>query len=273
MKAASNHIFIMVSMYLLIASTVQIPPAFSEGESKISLEIAIQTALREYPELSVIREKLKVAHARINGIALLGNPELETEFVGGMDGEQVIELSKSIELGGRRGHRKRIADILLEKVNAELAEASRLLTKSVKLSFYDLVLVQEKRKLTAAVIQHYEHMRNIAQVRFESGDISVTQLNLARMQLQAALRGAATLERDLQLAQLEINNLMGAELETAPIAVGSLSENLPPNQFKNLTLGALTTHALSHRGDLKLLRLNAQLTDRKTSAGKICEHP
>ena len=273
MKAASNHIFVMVSMYLLIASTVQIPPAFSEGESKISLEIAIQTALREYPELSVIREKLKVAHARINGIALLGNPELETEFVGGMDGEQVIELSKSIELGGRRGHRKRIADILLEKVNAELAEASRLLTKSVKLSFYDLVLVQEKRKLTAAVIQHYEHMRNIAQVRFESGDISVTQLNLARMQLQAALRGAATLERDLQLAQLEINNLMGAELETAPIAVGSLSENLPPNQFKNLTLGALTTHALSHRGDLKLLRLNAQLTDRELRLAKSANIP
>ena len=47
--------------------TGQILPAFSNGESKISLEIAIETALRENPQLNAIREKVKVARAHIDG--------------------------------------------------------------------------------------------------------------------------------------------------------------------------------------------------------------
>ena len=273
MKTTSNPILVMVGIYLFVVSTVQIPPAFSQAECKISLEIAIQTALRENPELSAIREKVKVARARIDGIALLGNPELETEFVGGIDGEQGLELSKSFQLGGQRGHRKRIAKILLEEVNVELTEASRLLTKSVKLAFYDLVLVQEKLKLTEEIIQHYEQMRNIAQVQFETGDISVTHVNLARVQLQSVLRDAATLDSELKLAQLEINNLMGALLETTPIAIGGFAEKISLNQLQNLKLDTLTTHALAHRADVKSLRLNALLTDRELRLARAANIP
>ena len=273
MKTTSNPILVMVGIYLFVVSTVQITPAFSQAECKISLEIAIQTALRENPELTAIREKVKVAHARIDGIALLGNPELETEFVGGIDGEQGLELSKSFQLGGQRGHRKRIAKILLEEVNVELTEASRLLTKSVKLAFYDLVLVQEKLKLTEEIIQHYEQMRNIAQVQFETGDISVTHVNLARVQLQSVLRDAATLDSELQLAQLEINNLMGALLETTPIAIGGFAEKISLNQLQNLKLDTLTTHAQAHRADVKSLRLNALLTDRELRLARAANIP
>ncbi len=272
-KATSNHILRMVGIYLFTLSAVQMPPAFSQAECKLSLEIAIQSALRENPELTAIREKVKVAHARIDGIALLGNPELETEFVGGIDGEQGLELSKSFQLGGQRGHRKRIANILLKKVNAELAEASRLLTKSVKLAFYNLVFVQEGLKLTVEIIQHYEQMRSIAQVQFETGDIPVTHVNLAKVQLQAVLRDAATLEGELQLAQLEINNLMGALLETTPTAIGTLSEKISPNQLQNVTLDILTTHALAHRADLKSFRLNAQLTDSELRLARAANIP
>lgn len=267
MKFTSNHVAMMVGVYLLVLSTPQIPHAVSKAESEISLDIAIQTALRENPELSVIREKSKVALAQIDGIALLGNPELSTEIVGGIDGKQELELSKSFQLGGQRGHRIRIAKMLLEMVNFELAEASRLLTQSVKLGFYDLVLVQEKLKLTQEIVQHYEQMRKIAQVRFEVGDISVTHLNLAKIKLQAALRDAAALEGDLKLAQLEINNLMGTLLESIPIAHGNLSERMLHDQFpswiQSLSLDALAKHALAHRSDLKSLRLKALLTDRE----------
>ena len=79
-KTTFNHILIAIGICLSTLSMTQIPSAFSNGESRISLEIAIETALRENPELNAIREKIKVARARIDGIALLGNPELETEF-------------------------------------------------------------------------------------------------------------------------------------------------------------------------------------------------
>ena len=289
-KLTFNSIFMMGIICLLALSVWQMPPAFSNevfsnDGGQVSLEVALQTAMRENPELNVIREKLKVAHARIEGIALLGNPELETEFAGGIDSNQGLELTQSFQLGGQRGHQRRIAKIHLEKVNAELAEASRLLTKLVKIAFYELTLAQEKLKLVKEIIQHSEQMSNIAQFQFETGDISVTQANLASIQLQSALREATMLEGELQLVQLELNNLMGSPLETTRVAVGGFPDastsfgnpqataKISPNAFSELTLDALKTQALARRNDLKSVQLNAELTENELRLAKAANIP
>ena len=271
-KLASNHIFTIVGICLLI-STVQIPSAFSNGDSGVSLEIAIETALRENPKLKAIREKVKVARARVEGIALLDNPRLETEFAGGTGFEQGFELTQTFQLGGQRGHQRRIATTHLEKVNVELAEASRLLTKSVKLAFYELALVQEKLRLAKEIIQHTEQMRDIAQFQFEAGDISVTQANLANIQLQSALREASTLAGELHLAQIALNGLMGISLETEYIAIDGLPEKISANAHEKLTLATLETHALTHRTDLKSFQLDAQLTENELQLAKAANIP
>ena len=285
-KFIFNPIFVIGTICLFALSMWQIPPVSANQGGQISLEVAIQTAIRENPHLNVIREKIKVASARVEGIALLGNPELETEFVGGIDGNQRLELTQPFQLGGQRRHQRRIAKIHLEKVDAELAETSRLLTKLVKTAFYQLALVQEKLKLVKEVIQHSEQMRDIAQFQFETGDISVTQANLANIQLQSALRETAILEGELQLAQLELNNLMGTPLETERIAIGSLSDDstaifgnpqttpkISPDVSSKLTLDVLKTRALERRNDLKSLQLDAQLTENELRLAKAANIP
>lgn len=271
-KLTFNHIFTMVGICLL-TSTGQISFALSNEESRVSLEIAIQTALRENPKLNAIREKVKVASARVEGIALLENPKLETELAGGTDFAQGFELTQTFQFGGQRGHQKRIAMTHLEKANAELAEASRLLTNSVKITFYELVLVQEKLKLAKEIIQYTEQMRDIAQFQYETGDISVTQANLANIQLQSALREAATLESEWHLVQLELNGLMGTSFEAELTAVGGLSRVVSAEAHQKLTLENLKTHALAHRTDLKLLQLNAQLTENSLELAEAANIP
>ena len=285
-KFIFNPIFIIGIIYWLALSTMPIPSAFSNEENRVSLEVAIQTVMQENPELNAIREKLKVARARIEGIALFGNPELETEFAGGLNGNQGLELTQSFQLGGQRGHQRRIAKIHLEKVNAEFAEASRLLTKLVKIAFYELTLVQEKLKLAKEVIDHSEQMSDIAQFRFDTGDISVTQANLANIQLQSALREAVKLEGELQLAQLELNALMGTALETEGIAIGGfpdastsglgdsqVTSKILPDPFSELTVGVLKAQALEHRSDLKSVQLNAELTESELRLAKAANIP
>ena len=272
-KTTFNHIFMIVGICLSTLSMAPTPPALSNEESKILLEMAIEKALRENPELNAIREKIKVARARIDGIALLGNPKLETEFVGGPHAEQNLELTKNFQLGGQRGHRKRIAKTQLEKVDTELAEASRSLTKSVKTAFYELLLVQEKLKLAKDIIHHNERMRNIAQARFEAGDISVTQVNLANIQLQSVMRETALLESKLQLAQLSLNGLMGTPLESLCIAEGDLREKISPDTPQHWTLETLKTQALAHRSDLKSVQLDAQLTERELRLAEAANIP
>lgn len=224
---------------------------------ELKLESAIKSALDESPALKVIREKIKVAESQLNGIPLLSNPELESEYVSGVHGEQVVELSKSFEIGGQRRHRKNIAMMNLEKTNFELTHESHKLKSSVKLAFYQLLIVQEKLKLAEEIVKHNQQILNMARLQYETGDISVTQVALANIQLQTAIRETTTLESILLLAQLRLNGLMGASLDAKPVASGDIPEKLS----KSLKLETLKLHALENRADLLSHRLNIQLTE------------
>ncbi len=257
-----------IGMYIL--SFIVLPiTTFAAQNEEVSLETAIQTALRENPSLKTVREKAKVVQAQLDGIALFSNPELESEFIGGSHAEQTLELTKTFELGGQRGHRKQIAQINLEKVNLKFTEESQKLIKSVKLAFYQLVLVQEKLKLAKEIIKHNQQMLDMARIQFEAGDISVTQVGLANIQLQSALHESATLESDLQLAQLELNGLMGTPLDAIPTAIGGLTEKTS----KKLKLDTLKAHALAHRADLKSLRLSVEQTESTHRLAKAANIP
>lgn len=256
MKNKVNVIFLMLGIWLFIFY-VSTSDVLADIDEEINLDSAIKTAIDENPALKVIREKIKVAKAQIDGIPLLSNPELESEYVSGVHGEQIVELNKSFEIGGQRRHRKSIAMMKLEKINFQLTHESQKLTSSVKLAFFQLLIIQEKLKLAEDIVKHNQQILNMARLQYETGDISVTQVALANIQLQTAIRETTTLESNLQLAHLRLNGLMGAPLDAKPVASGDIPEKLS----KNLNLEVLKLHALENRADLLSHRLNIQLTE------------
>ncbi len=268
MKNRLSLIIIFIVLCIL-AFCGSLKPIFAVSPTKITLESALQTAMQENPALKVLHEKAKVAQAQLVGIALLSNPELETELIGGIHPEQTIELTKSFELGGQRGHRKQIAKINIEKVNLELTDEIRKLRKSITLAFYQVVLSQEKLKLAKESIKHNQQMYEMIQFQFDAGDIPVTQVSLANIQLQSARREYATLENDLRLAQLDLNRLMGTSLDATPTATGKYDEI----ESISLKLDDLKSRALTHRPDLKSQRLNLQLTESTHRLAKAANIP
>ena len=256
MKNKVSVIFLMLGIWLFIFY-VSTSDVLADINGEIKLDRAIKTAINENPALKVIREKIKVAKAQFDGIPLLSNPELESEYVSGVHGEQVVELSKSFEIGGQRRHRKSIAMMNLQKINLELTHESQKLTSSVKLAFYQLLIIQEKLKLAEEIVKHNQQILNMARLQYETGDISVTQIALANIQLQTAIRDTTTLESNLLFAQLRLNRLMGAPLDAKPVASGDIPEKLS----KSLKLETLKLHALENRADLLSHRLNVKLTE------------
>ena len=61
MKAPCHHIVMMAGIFLL--TTLQISTAIPDTETKITLESAVETALRENPGLGAIRKKIEAARA------------------------------------------------------------------------------------------------------------------------------------------------------------------------------------------------------------------
>ena len=268
MRNKVNVTFLMfgIWIYIFYVSTSDV---LADINGEIKLDSAIKTAIDENPALKVIREKIKVAKAQFDGIPLLSNPELESEYVSGVHGEQVVELSKSFEIGGQRRHRKSIAMMNLEKINLEFTQKSQKLTSSVKFAFYQLLIIQEKLELAEEIVKHNQQMLNMVRLQYETGDISVTQIALANIQLQTAIRETTTLESNLLLAQLRLNGLMGVPLDAKPIASGDIPEKLS----KSLNLEVLKLHALENRADLLSHRLNVQLTESSLRLAKGANIP
>lgn len=239
----------------------------TEGE-QITLEQAIQTALNENLELKAIRERINVEQARLDGIALIGNPALETEVLPGDTGETNVGLTKSFQLGGQRGHRKRLAQSNISKVNAEIADAERKLHLAVKLAFYELLLIQEKQRLAKEIVQLSEQVLEIATIQFEAGEISVTEVNLAKITRQGALRAQMALENQRESAQVELNSLMGTPIERQLIASGELK-----SKPVRLNLDALKAYALANRADLKAFQLEAQANQNELALAKAKNVP
>ena len=244
-------------------------PGAADMNDEVSLEKAIQTAIQQNYTLRTIHEKVNIAQEELKSIPLISNPEVESEFIGGIQGEQNVEIIKSFELGGQRRHRKKMAKINLENAKHELTREKQTLTKSVKLSFYQLLLIQKKVKLVQEMIKHNQQIYDIAQFRHGAGDISITQVGLANLQLQSARRELATLENEQQLAQLELNRLMGTSLTRKPIVTGELPLENPPN----FNLETLTSQALTHRTDLKSLKLQKKLTETTNKLAKTANIP
>ena len=236
--------------------------------TQITLEEAIQTALTENLELKAIRQKIDVAQARLDGIALLGNPELETSVLPGEGGEREVELTKEFQLGGQRGHRKRMALAGIEKVNIEIVDAQRLLIKGVKEAFSELLLTQEKIKLAKSIVQLNGQIFDIATVEFEAGEVPITEVNLAKIELQSSIREQTELENERELAQLELNGLMGTPMESPHLAKGELKY-----QPLRLNLDVLKTYALANRADLKALQMEGQITQSELALAKAENAP
>lgn len=267
----TNRLYIGISFIgIYIFSLINIlTSGAAEMNDEISLEMVIETAIQHNYTLRTIHEKVNIAQEELKGIPLLSNPEVESEFIGGIQGEQNVEIIKSFEMGGQRRYRKQIAKINLEIVEHELTRESQSLTKSVKLSFYQLLLIQEKLKLVQDMIKHNHQIYDIAQFRYVAGDISVTQVGLANLQLQSTRRELASLENEKQLAQLELNSLMGTSLTRKPIVTGKLPLKNPPN----FDLDTLTSKALIHRVDLTSLKLQKQLTENRNKLAKAANIP
>ncbi len=268
MKNRFCLIFTFIVMCIFVSGG-SLENVFADSHEEITLESAINTAVQENPSLKVLREKVKVAQAQLNGIALLSNPELESEFIGGEEAEQILELTKSFELGGQRRHRKQIAKINLEKVNLELTDEVRKLRKSITLAFYQVVLNQDKLKLAKEIIGHNQQMFEMVQFQFAAGDIPVAQVGLANIQLQSARREHATLENDLRLTQLDLNGLMGTPLDATLTATGKYDEI----KSMSLKLEDLKSRALTHRPDLKSQKLSLQRTESTHRLAKAANIP
>lgn len=190
-----------------------------EPRGELTLAQAIETALRRNPQLLASRYELTAAQARILQAGLRLNPELGVElenFAGsgaanGVDAlETTLSLSQVIELGGKRGLRRSIAEADSSLITIEQRARQLDVLAEVTRRFIDVVAAQERTRFAAENSQLARQTLDTVTARVQAARAPVAEASRARIGVTRAAieqRQAAT---DLRSARYALASLWGS---------------------------------------------------------------
>jgi len=221
--------------------------------NRVSLDEAIQLALRQNPTLMAQQAALYVTKAGETTAALRPNPTmnfLAEQFKLGQsqqDAQYTISVGQPIELGGKRQRRVDSARAATQVAANQLDDVRRQIALQVKTAFAGTLIAREQLVLAEANLKTLDDTERIQRLRAQKGDIS--ELELLRIQVQrfTFARDAADARQALAAARIALRTAAGA------VNIAEDFEVVGDLDFKDVTLdrATLMRRALDNRPDLR----------------------
>ncbi|MCK5378981.1 MAG: TolC family protein [Acidobacteria bacterium] len=233
---------------ILLISTVIVPSAsvvtavpLVEGE--ITLDQAVEAALRLSPSLGAARHSVSASEARATQAGLLPNPEisLETENFGGsgeFDGFEAAEttavISQEILLGGKRRRGRAVAESDQILAGRDL-EAARLdVVSRTTLAYYRVLTAQERESLSEELLALADRFAKTVRARVDAGKVSPVEGTRADIEVAQARVRRTRAVRDLKAARVRLAATWGSGVVSFDRAVGELPRPTPPPSLEQL---------------------------------------
>jgi len=226
--------------------------------SAMTLEESVRLALTQNPDLQALRLEEDAASGRLEKARLLltNNPTLEGSISKkdrpeGEGGDAYtnygFRLSQEFEVAGQRGSRIAVAENDLARVQAEILDKERLLIADVKDAFVRVLARKEKNRLSREIVQLKEDLLGYTRIKFQAGDVSGLDVNLAEVELSKVKRDLLINEREFRESLLLFQGLLGS----APDGSLSLQGALPAHAPVLPDRAALKESALALRPDAR----------------------
>ena len=218
--------------------------------SAMTVVEAVETALNKNPDIQTVRLEKDAAQGRLDqaGLWLRSNPVVEgslsrKDTVPGV-GEKVtnkgLSLSQEFEIAGQRGLRVDAARNGMEKAGQDIRDRQRILVAEVKDSFAKALATKRKVELADEAVRLQEQLVSSATVKYQAGEISQLEQNLADVELGKARRERLLAEKERREALLDLQMLLGLTPKTDFSVEGDLPMEAPaiPDKEKLRTLTA-----------------------------------
>lgn len=235
------------------------------------MERALEVARQNNPELLATRQEAEIARGHLVKAEYWNqfNPEIEggagqRRFDGGgTDSQPLGSVSLEIEVAGQRGTRIEEAQRNLARVNAEIADAERLVLTQVKEAFYRVLYLDRRLELFRRVEELNRRLRDASGERFRSGEVPKLEANLAVVRYSQSRKDTLAAERDHRNARREIERLLGRD----PTGTVELSGDFTARPIK-ISVDSLLETALQERPDLHARDAEIQRVDAETTLTK-----
>lgn len=245
-------------------------PAYSITQNE-----AVEYALNNNRDIRAFRFESDIAAGRLDKAMLpfKSNPVIEGNVVrkGKAPDNTVKEyndfglsISQEVEIAGQRGVRIDAAEKRLRVVSMEIKDMERRLSREVKDAFARSLAAKKKIALYEEALKVKNDLLEFTRVKFEAGDISWIELNLAELELGKAKRESLINRREYREALLTLQNVMGMKSDDGFDVDGELF----PEKFSIPSREGLRSLALSQRPDMSAAALDVRRTDTEVLLAK-----
>ncbi len=200
----------------------------SAGASDVSpaLQQLMQNFLNRHPAAQTARARLQrsEAQARAAGQPLY-NPELELDYEDATDITKTVGIAQTFDWNGKRRARHSAAQNRIRAARATLAAARQTLLGELLGELSRRQTTAEAARLAARRVTLLEEFTQLAEQRFAAGDVSRTDVDLARLALSEAQMKAASASANAGATEARLNALVETPTTGWP-ALPTLPETL-----------------------------------------------
>ncbi len=177
------------NFWLAIGLVITLAGSQGLAQSQLGMERALEMYVNRNPALQAAREQVEMARGRLNQAGLLPNPTFNFTQEGYPVGQSNSSYfndstinfwaTQELELGGKRRHRKGVANFGVQIAESELQDFIRLGKAAVKEAFVRTYVAQEKLGLAQEQLNSYYQIQDIHRQRVEAGDLAgLSQLRI-----------------------------------------------------------------------------------------------
>jgi len=200
-------------LLLLGATTIQ-------GQQPIRLEAAIDSALKNNQRLQIANTEISYYRALQKSSFDLEKTALDVEYgrFNSLANDNRFSLSQSIQFPSVYKHQRTINNmhVLISETNRQQQQvALRALVKEV---FYQLLVLQQRRRLLQEADTLYSGLLSKSRQRFQAGDIDVLEKTMVENQRQQIGSQLRLLETDYQVLQTQLKLLLNSADKPEPVA-------------------------------------------------------
>jgi cobalt-zinc-cadmium efflux system outer membrane protein len=167
------------------------------------------------------------------------------------------QVSRLFERGGKRGWRIDNAKATTAQTKAQLDDQIRQTILAVKTAFTVMLIAKQASMLSQANLKEYGHEVEIANERYQHGDLAKIDYERLDLQLGSFEAGEANNLINLQQASAQLQTLIGYDVPKPEFDI--TGEVVPP--VVNQTKDQLTQAALASRPDYAAARFGVQVAD------------
>jgi cobalt-zinc-cadmium efflux system outer membrane protein len=232
--------------------------AAAQQPQTITLAEALNRAEKQNLDLQAARAQRAVALA---GVRIAGQRPNPTAFFSVLRDtpHESLFFDQPIDISGKRGKRIEVAKQESALTESSITALERQVRREVRIAYFNLAFARRVTAQKQEAAKLAARLKEIAQARFESGDIAQLEVTQAELELSRANADAQVAKREEDIALSQLNILLNAPASTSwDLATGL--DGLP----QPLSLEALVGRAADSNAEIARLLQETKVEESRT---------